>query len=103
MKENTVDVTKDSDVLDLPYVVLRCIFGYLSDKDLHFNVKQVCRQLRGYVEDYVQIGKLKFNQTENQGAFVLDRTGFADFHAIVNLLTFLFVNTRQANLESFGI
>ena len=47
--------------------------------------------------------KLKFNQKENQGAFVLDRTGFADFHAIVNLLTFLFVNTRHANLKSFGI
>ena len=64
MKEKVIDSTKDSDVLDLPYVVLRCIFGYLSDKDLHFNVRQVCRQLRGYVEDYVQKGKLIFTQMQ---------------------------------------
>ena len=47
--------------------------------------------------------KLKFNQTENQGAFVLNQTGFADFHAIVNLLALLSVITRHANLRRFWL
>ena len=49
MKENLTNPAKQFDVLDLPYAVLRCIFGYISDKDLHFNVRKVCRrhQMRG--------------------------------------------------------
>ena len=50
----------NSNVLDLPYVVLRHIFSYLSDRDIYFNVRGVCRQLRGYVEDYIQIGNIIF-------------------------------------------
>ena len=53
----TKSVVRNIDILDLPYGVLRCIFSHLTDADLYFNVRCVCRQLRGYVEDYVQIGK----------------------------------------------
>ena len=43
-------------ILDLPYGVVRSIFSHLTDIELFFNVRKTCRQLRGYVEDYIQIG-----------------------------------------------
>ena len=46
-----------TNLLDLPYGIVRLIFGHLADQELYYNVRRVCRQLRGYVEDYVKIGK----------------------------------------------
>ena len=45
-------------ILDLPEEVLRRMFSFLADAELHFNVRCVCRQLKHCVENYVQLGKL---------------------------------------------
>lgn len=42
-------------LVDLPEEVLRHIFGFLSDADLYFNLRCMCRRLRRLVNDYVQI------------------------------------------------
>lgn len=43
-------------ILHLPEEIVRHIFVFLEHKDLYFNVRRVCRQLRRNVEDYIQVG-----------------------------------------------
>ena len=50
-------VVRDLQIIDLPEEVVRRIFSFMADAELYFNVRCVSRQLRHYVEDYVQIGK----------------------------------------------
>ena len=44
-------------ILDLPEEVLRHVFSFLADAEVYFNLRCVSRQLRSYVENYVQLGK----------------------------------------------
>ena len=45
-------------LLGLPEEIIRSIFGHLTDSEVYFRVRCVCRQLRKYAENYVQIGKI---------------------------------------------
>ena len=50
-------IKNDVQFLDLPEEVLRKIFVYLPEPVLHFLLRNVCRQLRDYVDGYIQYGK----------------------------------------------
>ena len=47
-------------ILALPEEVMRYIFDYLSDAEVYFNLRCVCRHLWELAESYVQVGK-QFN------------------------------------------
>ena len=49
-------MAKEIQLLDLPEEVMRHIFAFLPDNELHFNVRSVCRQLQNHVRNYVQLG-----------------------------------------------
>ena len=42
---------------NLPEEIVRNIFSYLSDAEIHFKLKQINHQFRQYAENYVQLGK----------------------------------------------
>ena len=52
------DSTQDSYLLRMPEEVIREIFTYLTEDDIYFRLRHVCRQLRKYAEDYVTVDAL---------------------------------------------
>ena len=44
-------------LLDLPEEVFRHVFQYLTEAEVYFTVRNVCRQLRTISDGYVQLGK----------------------------------------------
>ena len=46
---------------DLPEEILRHVFSFLPDDEVHYNIRRVCRQLLRYVEAYVEIGNYSNN------------------------------------------
>ena len=44
-------------LINLPEDVIRTVFSFLTDIDLYLNLRIVCRQLRRYVEAYIQLGE----------------------------------------------
>ena len=44
-------------LLQLPEEVLRLLFTHLEDEVVYLKVRVVCRQLKMYVDNYVQLGK----------------------------------------------
>ena len=53
---------REANVLDLPEEIIRHIFSFMTDAEVYFNVRCVCRQLRRYVEEYIQLGKKRPSQ-----------------------------------------
>ena len=43
-------------ILDLPEEVILLIFGFLTDAEIYFEMRNTCRQLRSIADNYVQIG-----------------------------------------------
>ena len=54
---NCLKPEKEASLLHLPEELIRVIFSYLTDSDVYFRVRLVCRQLQIFSEKYVQIGK----------------------------------------------
>ena len=50
-------ISGDLNLVDLPEEVARHIFGFLSDADLFFKLRCMCRQLHRLVNEYVHLGK----------------------------------------------
>ena len=49
----------------LPEEIVRNIFSYLSDAEIHFKLKHINHQFRHYANSYVQLGKFqKITQCE---------------------------------------
>ena len=42
---------------NLPEEIVRNIFSYLSDAEIHFKLKHINHQLQQYADSYVQLGK----------------------------------------------
>ena len=49
-------IKRELHLLELPEEVIRLFFGFLNNGEVYFKLRMVCRKLREYVANYIQLG-----------------------------------------------
>ena len=76
-------------LLNLPEEIIRIIFRYLPQSNVHFNVRAVCRQLREFVDNYIKIDSF-FEENALSSGF---KFKFSYINSITNALCHRLHNT----------
>ena len=58
MKKLIVAYKMVKTILNLPEEVIRIIFSFLSDWEIHFTVGNVCQDLQKFANGYVELGNM---------------------------------------------